>query len=167
MKFYLKYKSLYGKSSHIVCLNTFTLHFPNENVLQGTYSSSISVRRVPSSQKKKKNVALKGLIATLTFRMTKRTQSSSISMGRVPSSQKKVALKGFNATLTFIHSSFPNENVLQSTQSSSEMKSSLKLVVVFELFEGVVGFEYIHSSFPDRKRSPEYPIFSEMKSSLK
>ena len=49
----------------------------------------------------------------------------------------------------------------------SEMKSSLKLVIVFELFEGVVGFEYIHSSFPDRKSSPEYPIFSEMKSSLR
>ena len=38
---------------------------------------------------------------------------------------------------------------------------------LFELFKGVVGFEYIHSSFPDRKRSPEYPIFTEMKSSLK
>ena len=48
-----------------------------------------------------------------------------------------------------------------------EMKSSLKLVVVFELSEVMVGFEYIHSSFPDRKRSPEYQIFSEMKSSLK
>ena len=47
------------------------------------------------------------------------------------------------------------------------MKSSLKLVIVFELFEGAVGFEYIRSSFPDRKRSPQYPIFSEMKSSLK
>ena len=44
------------------------------------------------------------------------------------------------------------------------MKSSLKLVVVFQ---DLVGFEYIHSSFPDRKRSTEYPIFSEMKSSLK
>ena len=31
------------------------------------------------------------------------------------------------------------------------MKSSLKLVAVFELFQGVVGFEYIHYSFPDRK----------------
>ena len=49
----------------------------------------------------------------------------------------------------------------------SEMKSSLKFVVVFELFEGVVGFEYIHSSFSDPKRSTEYPILSEIKSSLK
>ena len=48
----------------------------------------------------------------------------------------------------------------------SEMKSSLKLVVFFELFEGEVGFECTHSSFPDPKRSPEYPIFSEMNSSL-
>ena len=47
------------------------------------------------------------------------------------------------------------------------MMSSLKLVVIFELFEDGVGFEYIHSSFPDRKRSPEYPIFSEVKSSFR
>ena len=47
------------------------------------------------------------------------------------------------------------------------MKSSLKLSVVFELLEGVVGFEYIHSSFPEQKCSPEYTIFSKMKSYLK
>ena len=40
------------------------------------------------------------------------------------------------------------------------------LMAIFELFEGVVGFEYIHSSFLDQKRSPDYTIFSEMKSSL-
>ena len=39
------------------------------------------------------------------------------------------------------------------------MKSSLKVMVIFELFEGMVGFEYTHSSFPERKRSPEYTIF--------
>ena len=39
LKFYLKYKSLYSKSGHVVCLNTFTLHFPSENVLHSTRSS--------------------------------------------------------------------------------------------------------------------------------
>ena len=67
----------------------------------------------------------------------------------------------------YIHSSFPERKRSPEYPIFSEMKSSLKPVVVFELFEGVVGWEYIHSSFPDRKRSPEYPIFSEMKSSLK
>ena len=36
MKFYLKFKSL---PSQVVCLNTFTLHFLNENVLQSSQSS--------------------------------------------------------------------------------------------------------------------------------
>ena len=67
----------------------------------------------------------------------------------------------------YIHSSFPDRKRSPEYPIFSEMKSSLKLMVVFELFEGMVGFEYIHSSFPDRKRSPEYPIFSEMESSLK
>ena len=39
-------------ASHVVCLNTFTPHFPNEKVLQSKQSSLISVRRVPSPQKK-------------------------------------------------------------------------------------------------------------------
>ena len=67
----------------------------------------------------------------------------------------------------YIHSSFPGRKRSPEYPIFSEIKSSLKLVVVFEIFEGMVGFEYIHSSFPDQKRSPEYPIFSEMKSSLK
>ena len=122
-------KALYSKSTHIVCLNTFTLHFPNENIPQSTQSSSICMRRVPSSQ-------------------------------------KKVALKGLIAMLTFIHSSFPDRKRSPEYPIFSEMKSSLKLVIVFELFEGMIGFEYIYFSFPDQKRSPGYPIFSDMKSSL-
>ena len=55
---------------------------------------------------------------------------------------------------------------LPKNEILSEMKSSLELVFIFKLLEGVVGFENIHSSFPDQKRSPEYSIFSEMKSSL-
>ena len=50
-------------------------------------------------------------------------------------------------TLSRVHNLLKNEIL-------SEMKSSLKLVVIFELLEGVVGFEYIHSSFLDQKRSP-------------
>ena len=83
------------------------------------------------------------------------------------SQKKNVALKGLIATLTFIHSSFPDRKRSPQYPIFYEMKSSLKLVIIFELFESVVGFEYICSSFPDRKRSPEYPIFSEMKYSLK
>ena len=48
----------------------------------------------------------------------------------------------------YIHSSFPDGKRSSEYPIFSEMKSSLKLVVVFELFEGVVGFEYIHSLFP-------------------
>ena len=59
----------------------------------------------------------------------------------------------------FIHSSFP--------ERKHSVESSLKLVVIFKLFEGMVGFEYIDSSFPKHKHSPEYPISFEMKSSLK
>ena len=54
------------------------------------------------------------------------------------------------------------------------MKSSLKLVVSFELLEHVVGFENIHSSFPMRAKTflrvPNLlwnEVFSEIKSTLK
>ena len=61
----------------------------------------------------------------------------------------------------YIHFSFPKRKRSPEYPIFSEMKSSLKVVVVFELFEGVVGFEYIHSSFPEQKHSTE-PIFFEM-----
>ena len=71
-------------------------------------------------------------------------------------------------------SSIPDQKRSPEHQIFSEMKSSLKLVFVLELFEGVVGYEYIHSSFPVGKHSPELPyllwnevfyeVFSEMSS---
>ena len=60
----------------------------------------------------------------------------------------------------YTHTSFPLKAVMFSrvrnllkNEILSEMKSSLKLGVVFELLEGMVGFENIHSSFPLRAKT--------------
>ena len=140
MKSSLKLVVVFELFKGVVGLNTFTLHFPNVNVLQSTQSSlkwSLLWKEVFSETR--------GCLRTLGMRGWLWIHSLFISRSK-----------------TF--SKVPN---LLWNKVVSEMKSSLKLCAVFELFEGVVGFEYIHSSFPERRRSTEYAIFSEMKSYLK
>ena len=153
-----KTKSLYGKSSHVICLNTFTLHFPKVNIIQST-QSSLKWNLIWNERRGWLWIHSLFISRSKTF-----TRVSNLLWN-----EKLVIFELFEGVVGFeyIHSSFPDRKRSPVYPILFEMKSSLKLVFVFELFEGMVGFEYIHSSFPDRKHSPEYPIFSKMKSYLK
>ena len=170
MKSHLKWSLLWNlwlssdTSKAWLALNTFTLHFPIENVLQSTQSSlkwSLLWNLWSSSTLERHGWLW---IHSLFI-------SRSKTFSRVPNllwnevfSETRGRLRTLGTLWRrgwlWIHSLFiswsktfsrvPN---LLWNEDFSEMKSSLKLVVGFELLEGVVGFENIHSSFPPRVKT--------------
>ena len=146
LKFYLKFKSL---ASQVVCLNTFTLHFPIENVLQSQSSLKWWIHSLFISRSK-------------TFSRANLLWNDEYIHSSFPD-RKRSPEPIFSEMMNTFTLHFPIENVLQSQSSLKWWIHSLFISwsKMFSRANLLWNDEYIYSSFPDRKRSPE-PIFSEM-----
>ena len=143
-------------ASHIVCLNIFTLHFLNENVLICNEVFSETHGRLRTLQRRD--------LRSTSLRLSRSTWIFFCLGTSSRLASHVICLNTFTIN-------FPNENVLQSQYSLKWWKHSL--ISRLKTFSRVtnllwndeyihsfpdrkhVGFEYIHSSFPNRKRSPE------------
>ena len=131
-------------ASHLVCSNTFTLHFLNKNVPQSTQSSlkwNLLWNSWSSSDSSKTWLALN--VFTLHFPIENILHSTQSSL-----------------KWSLLWNPWSSEYPI-----FSEMKFYPKYKSLYSKWRSM--FECIHSSFPEWKRSPDYTIFSKMKSYLK